>query len=72
MDEGDQAQALEEAERAAAVAALRQRVREDPWIVAGVARCLDCAEPIAPARLAAAPWAVRCVSCQERVERARL
>lgn len=28
--------------------------------------CLECDEPIAPARLRAVPWASYCVACQER------
>ena len=28
--------------------------------------CADCGEPISGKRLEAIPWAVRCVSCQER------
>ena len=31
--------------------------------------CADCGEPIPPARLQAQPFAIRCVACQERVER---
>jgi DnaK suppressor protein len=30
--------------------------------------CIDCEEPIAPRRLAAVPWAARCLSCQEIAE----
>lgn len=30
--------------------------------------CVDCEEPIAARRLAAVPWAPRCLSCQESVE----
>ena len=30
--------------------------------------CLDCDQPIAPARLDAEPAAVRCIECQARVE----
>lgn len=69
MDEADQAQRHEEAERAAALEAWRYRVLEDQWIVDGVVLCLDCAAPVPATRLAAAPWAVRCVACQEQVER---
>jgi RNA polymerase-binding transcription factor DksA len=32
-------------------------------------RCQDCSQPIAPARLAAQPWASRCVACQTRFEK---
>jgi len=31
--------------------------------------CLDCEEEINPKRLAAVPWAARCVACQERADR---
>ncbi len=31
--------------------------------------CQDCSQPIAPARLAAQPWASRCVACQTRFEK---
>lgn len=31
--------------------------------------CLDCEEEINPKRLAAVPWAARCVACQERMDR---
>lgn len=31
--------------------------------------CIDCGDEIEPARRAAAPWAVRCVSCQQDFER---
>ena len=30
--------------------------------------CIDCDEPIAARRLAAVPWAARCIACQEEVE----
>jgi len=30
--------------------------------------CTDCEEPIAARRLAAVPWAARCLSCQENAE----
>jgi len=30
--------------------------------------CVDCEEAIQPRRLAAVPWAARCLSCQENVE----
>jgi DnaK suppressor protein len=31
--------------------------------------CLDCEEAISPKRLAALPWAVRCIQCQEAADR---
>lgn len=31
--------------------------------------CLDCEEEINPKRLAAIPWAARCIACQERADR---
>jgi DnaK suppressor protein len=31
--------------------------------------CLDCEEGISQKRLAAAPWAARCIACQERADR---
>jgi DnaK suppressor protein len=34
--------------------------------------CLDCGEAIAPARLAAQPWAPRCLACQSLREQQRL
>jgi DnaK suppressor protein len=33
--------------------------------------CAHCAEPIAPRRLAAVPWAPLCLACQEEAERGR-
>jgi len=30
--------------------------------------CVDCGDTIAPRRLAAVPWAARCLSCQEDFE----
>jgi DnaK suppressor protein len=32
--------------------------------------CVDCDEPISPKRLAAVPWAPRCIACQNHVEAA--
>jgi DnaK suppressor protein len=31
--------------------------------------CLDCEEAISPKRLAAVPWALRCIQCQETADR---
>lgn len=33
--------------------------------------CVDCGEPIDPARLRAWPTAVRCLECQDRIEKTR-
>ena len=37
----------------------------------GYGECMDCDEPIAPARLEVEPWAERCIECQEEYERHR-
>src|SRR5438128_2678794 len=31
--------------------------------------CIECEEAINPKRLAAVPWAARCIACQERADR---
>jgi DnaK suppressor protein len=31
--------------------------------------CIECDEPISPKRLAAVPWAMRCIQCQNAVDR---
>jgi DnaK suppressor protein len=33
--------------------------------------CVDCGQPVAPARLEALPWAARCIDCQARHDRER-
>ena len=33
--------------------------------------CIECAEAIGPKRLAAVPWAPRCIQCQESADRDR-
>lgn len=40
-----------------------QRLRDGDFGI-----CLDCEEPISPARLRAIPWAHLCVPCQERAD----
>jgi phage/conjugal plasmid C-4 type zinc finger TraR family protein len=37
----------------------------------GAADCKDCGSEIPAARRAAAPWAKRCITCQEAFERGR-
>lgn len=49
------------------LAAARERLENG---VFGV--CIDCGEPIDPARLKVAPAAARCAGCQERYEYARV
>jgi DnaK suppressor protein len=44
-------------------AALR-RVRDG-----GFGFCVECESPIGPKRLAAVPWAARCIQCQESADR---
>ena len=34
-------------------------------------RCIDCGQAVAPGRLAALPWAARCIDCQGRHDRDR-
>jgi DnaK suppressor protein len=43
-------------------AALR-RIRDGSF-----GNCMDCEEPINPKRLAAVPWALRCIKCQEAAD----
>lgn len=42
--------------------------------ISGLGRqsCIDCGHAIEPARRAAAPWAVRCIPCQQAFERAEM
>jgi len=44
------------------IAALR-RVREGDFGI-----CTECESPISPKRLAAVPWAARCIQCQEAAD----
>ena len=37
----------------------------------GFGTCIDCEYAISPKRLAAVPWATRCIQCQETAERER-
>ncbi len=46
----------------------RQCVHKPPLERAGVRVCLDCHNPINPARLCALPQSVRCVECQQIYE----
>ncbi len=74
-DEGDQGQAMQEATLAVGAAETFWRRRQDiesamEALEAGeYGICEDCGEEIAPRRLEAAPWARRCVACEEQRER---
>ena len=73
MDIFDRAQEADELFQRQALNAIRsprfsQKV-ERPLVENGVTLCLDCEEPIPPARLAAVPGAVRCARCQAMKER---
>ena len=69
-DEHDWAQEIAAAEREGAVAARRRAARREA-LSAGRPDCADCGAPIAPARLAAVPSAVRCVDCAAAMEAGR-
>ena len=64
MDIADKAAAIEEMNRAQALAA-RTRIRTAPRS----AECEDCGDPIPEARRRAYPSATRCTECQARHER---
>jgi phage/conjugal plasmid C-4 type zinc finger TraR family protein len=66
----DQAQHLEEEERAARVAEQRERSPARQQLeVGGQVVCRSCYEPIAAARLEAMPDTALCVECQQLYER---
>ncbi len=74
MDDLDRAKELEMRERQAALerALAEGQETERPLVIDGVRCCIDCGEPISPARLAARPQSVRCIYCkQEREQRCR-
>lgn len=66
MDEADHAKDLEMADRQRALDAQMARAHETemPRERHGVRVCLNCHEPIDPARLKARPESVRCIWCQ--------
>jgi phage/conjugal plasmid C-4 type zinc finger TraR family protein len=59
-DVTDRATGLEEADRIGGVAMVRERLQGQ-----GAEFCIDCDEEIPAKRRAAAPWAERCISCQD-------
>lgn len=64
-DLADEAQRQEQAILNAALAAAQPRGQEPQRIKDGQVVCIDCGEPIPPARLAAVLGACRCAACQE-------
>jgi DnaK suppressor protein len=48
------------------VKASLQRIQDGSFGV-----CIECEEPISPKRLAAVPWASRCIQCQNTADRER-
>ncbi|MGD9858856.1 MAG: TraR/DksA C4-type zinc finger protein [Marinobacterium sp.] len=67
----DRAQARELQNQQEAEARYRASLQPEPeqQVVAGVVICIDCDEPVQPARLTAKPNAARCISCQQIHER---
>lgn len=59
-DVTDRASGLEEADRIGGVQSVRDRLQGQ-----GSDICIDCDEEIPAKRRAAAPWAERCISCQD-------
>ncbi|SEM78989.1 phage/conjugal plasmid C-4 type zinc finger protein, TraR family [Syntrophus gentianae] len=74
-DEIDQAQHHDELFREQALSSHYNRVRKKAGLHrslaggTGCSECIDCGEPIEPARLAVMPNAIRCLDCQSRHER---
>lgn len=64
MDDADRAEE-NQAVRLRALVEQRSAAIADALAPAGVNECADCDEPIGEARLRAAPWARRCIDCQE-------
>lgn len=60
----DQADQRIEQEREASYRRIATRLE-----YSGATHCDDCGEPIPEARRAVAPFATRCIHCQERAER---
>lgn len=69
MDIADDAQRVEEMERARALADRANRKTEQAIYMNEVRVCLWCNQDLDLTRLQANPDAVRCVECQERHER---
>lgn len=65
----DQAEAVEAMERALRIGAVQGAAARLDGPPAAERDCDDCAEPIEPERLKAAPGARRCLCCEEARER---
>lgn len=63
----DDAMTKVDAERDLAIA-----IATEAQAATGTSVCIDCGDPIPDRRRIAAPWARRCVDCQEFYERERL
>ncbi|SEM75113.1 phage/conjugal plasmid C-4 type zinc finger protein, TraR family [Syntrophus gentianae] len=74
-DEIDQAQHHDEFFREQALCSHYDRLRKKTGLHrslaggTGPSECIDCGDPIEPARLAVMPNAIRCLDCQARHER---
>ncbi|MCW7552574.1 hypothetical protein NX722_07910 [Endozoicomonas gorgoniicola] len=68
MDDLDRAKLLEQSEREQLLQQHRQRLREKPLYIEGVACCRDCETSIEE-RLTAGIDACRCMECQRLKER---
>jgi len=70
VDDADIAQRIEERQREQALTLHRERAQRQSEEESDVKtrNCIDCGDPISKARLAALPYAKRCVECQEYME----
>lgn len=68
MDICDNADRIIQQHLEAAIDAAYNDTSVSPIYRDGVALCIDCEEPIPPARLKALPGCCRCVDCQEDYE----
>lgn len=71
-DDADRAEDLQEMTRTLALSARAENIAELPrHDREGKRICLDCEERLSQKRLTAAPRAVRCVECQDLIEKRR-
>ena len=69
MDEMDKAQARQELYLEIALGEILRKPQEEPLLIHGKRRCLDCEGIIPQKRIMANPQAVRCIGCQTKLER---